>query len=128
MRRLSDPVLFTKAFGVAPATLKAADLLDPILNADTALFIDPVLLKRSKNKVIRAQAAPRLDAHLRDVMRVATLSRTPRDAAWRGAAKLLNLDEVPETCLGYGVSSTSGSDRSEKIRNQIVGTTCEILS
>lgn len=125
--RLSNPVLFTQEFSVPAAALNAADLLDPILNADTRLFVDPLLIPRSANSVIIRDAAPRLDKHLRNLMRMAALASDPSDPAWKGAMRLLNIDEVPETCLGFGVSTTSGSDRAQSIRHKIVSTAVQIM-
>ena len=46
MTRVQNPILFSAYFGVPPKTIAAAGLIDPFLDVDVPLFIDPVLLRR----------------------------------------------------------------------------------
>lgn len=91
MRKVVHPTLFSKLFNVSENALGAAELLDPILNWDSKLFIDPLLLTSSSNALIRENAHSLLRAHLQNVVRLLTASREQGDAAWRGASRLLNL-------------------------------------
>jgi len=45
MARVQNPTLFSAYFGVPPKTIVAAGLIDPFLDVDVPLFIDPVLLE-----------------------------------------------------------------------------------
>jgi hypothetical protein len=47
MAKISKPVLFSKYYKVRPTTLKSLGIFNPTLNADTPLFIDPMLLSGS---------------------------------------------------------------------------------
>ena len=46
MAKIRNPVRFSEHFGVAPAELKKLGVLDPTLNVDTKLFIDPFLIRK----------------------------------------------------------------------------------
>src|SRR4051794_13746078 len=54
MGKIRDPKLFSQEFGIDARKLSKLRLLDPILNADTKLFIDPVLLQSSSHKLIKS--------------------------------------------------------------------------
>lgn len=107
MAKTKNPVSFTERFGVPLVVLEAAGAFNPILNADSRLFIDPLLLESSA--IVEAQdAAKRLRKHFEDLLKVLSASKAPEDLAWRAARKLMQYREVAATCLGYG-RSTSGN-------------------
>jgi hypothetical protein len=56
MASFSNPLLFSTHFKVAAGELKNAGLIDPFLNVDTQLFIDPILLDKSATKIIKSDA------------------------------------------------------------------------
>lgn len=124
---LIHPVLFSSKFGIRPADLERAGILDPILNADTKLFIDPLLVRKSTNPIIKRHGRKALENGFKNVVELADLSATDGDAAFKGAVSALNLDERPETGLGYGGTSTRGSSRPVELRRRIVRTTIEIV-
>jgi hypothetical protein len=128
MARVKDPVLFSSYYGIAPAVLANAGLIDPFLNVDTQLFIDPILLEKSTNEVIRTEGAGAFHAHFENFVRLLVISQAECDAAWRGAQRLLNLREPPENGLGYGGSGRSGSSRPDEVRDAIVRTAKEIVT
>ena len=117
----------TQHFSISPSKMAKANLLDPILNSDTRLFIDPLLLSSSENKYISKQGYKLLRESFEKVVRLLDASRNEGDVAWRAAGKLLSLKERPETCLGYGGSSTGGSSRSEETREKVLRTATEII-
>jgi len=47
LSKITSAVRFSRHFGIDPARLAAVGVLDPTLNVDTALFIDPMLLEHS---------------------------------------------------------------------------------
>lgn len=127
-KSLVHPVLFSTHFGLPADALDSAGLLDPILNSDTKLFIDPLLLWKSRNADIVATGRDAVDAAFNDVIGLLDISAAEGDAAWKGAYRALNLDERPETSLGYGAAGTSGSSRPPKLRNAILRTAKEIIT
>lgn len=128
MAKLIQPVLFSQKFGLDPKLLDAAGLMDPILNSDTKLFIDPLLIGKSRNPVMRAEGMKLLRTSFQNVLELLEVSASEGDVAWRGAYKARNLHERSETGLGYGGASTSGADRPEWLRNNILRTAKEIIT
>lgn len=126
MATLIRPVLFSGHFGVAPQKLASKGLLDPILNADTKLFIDPLLLSTSTNKLIRTEAYEHLKRRFGEVLRLLIASKTRGDAAWKAAGRILDLRERSETGLGYGGSGVRGSSRPVQLREQVLATAKQI--
>jgi hypothetical protein len=101
MSKLSKPVRFSKHYGVSPDVLKKHGAFDPILNADTPLFIDAMLLRASKQPEMK-QADATWDVHFRDLVKLLAVATGPADAAYRAALRKLTFPEFKGTCLGYG--------------------------
>jgi hypothetical protein len=127
MGRLIRPLLFSEYFRLPRLHLEERGLLDPILNADTKLFIDPLLLRDSKNEIIKAHGLPLLRKRFTDIMRLTMASKALGDVAWRTAQRLMDLGGRREICLGFGGSSVSGSSRPDNLKNGILQTTKEIM-
>lgn len=128
MARVQNPTLFSTYFSIATSTLDAAGLIDPFVDVDTQLFIDPVLLEKSSNAAMAKDAIAAFRKHFGNFIRLITISGREGDAAWRGAEKLLDLREPPENGLGYGGSGRSGSSRPEEVRDAIMRTTKEVVT
>lgn len=128
MAKLIQPILFSQKFGFDPALLSKAGLLDPILNSDTKLFIDPLLIAKSRNATIRGEGLKLLRTSFQNVLELLEVSEKEGDVAWKGAYNALNLDERSETGLGYGGASTSGADRPQWLRLKILRTAKEIIT
>lgn len=126
--RIQDPILFSAYFGVPSDALDAAGLIDPFLDVDVPLFLDPVLLEKSSNKTINTTAIARFRKHFEILVRMLTISKAENDAAWKGARRQLDLREPPENGLGYGGSGRSGSSRPKEIREAILRTSKEIIT
>lgn len=127
MAKLVNPVLFSQRFGITRTDLDSAGLLDPVLNSDTKLFLDPLLLATSSNTLIVNEAFPLLKLRFGEIIALIAASRQSGDKAWRTAAQKLDLHECPETSLGYGGASTSGSSRPDAIKQKILSTAREIV-
>ena len=127
MSSIQNPVLFSTYFKLDPAELASAGLIDPFINVDTPLFIDPVLLAKSANDIIRTEAYEAFREHFSNLVRLLAICKNEGDAAWRGAQRLLNLHEPPENGLGYGGSGRSGSSRPNDVRDKILRTAKEIV-
>lgn len=128
MGRIQNPTLFSRYFKIRPSDLAAAGLIDPFLDVDMPLFIDPVLLEKSNNKFVSAAAIQRFRTHFGVLVRLLTISRAENDAPWKAARRQLDLREPPENGLGYGGSGRSGSSRPEDIRESILRTCKEIIT
>jgi len=114
------PISFAQHYGLKPLDLMRSNAFDPLLNADTALFIDPMLLPLSRSKEVADQAADLFQNHFSTVFRLLSVSKKPQDASWKAARRLLDYNEVPYTCLGYGTSSIRGSSMSAEKKENIL--------
>jgi hypothetical protein len=128
MARVQNPILLSAYFGVKPEVLTAAGLIDPFLDVDVPLFIDPVLLEKSDNTRIATNAISRFRKHFEILVRMLAISQAENDAAWKAARRQLDLSEPPENGLGYGGTGRSGSSRPEDIREAILRTSKEIVT
>ncbi|MBH5322183.1 hypothetical protein [Aurantiacibacter sediminis] len=127
MGKISDPNLFSAQFGLAAGTLEAAGLIDPFIEVDTPLFIDPLLLGKSAFPQISDDGLKEFKAHFARFVRLLALSKAPNDAPWKGARSMIDLSEPPANGLGYGTTGRSGSSRPAKIKNAIMRTASEVI-
>jgi hypothetical protein len=128
MARLQNPTLFSTYFQVSPKAITDAGLIDPFLDVDVPLFIDPILLEKSSNTIINTSAIERFRKHFEILVRLLSISRAENDVAWKAARRQLDLREPPENGLGYGRSGRSGSSRPDEIREAILRTSKEIIT
>jgi hypothetical protein len=127
MASIINPSLFSKHFGIDRQLLNDAGLIDPFIDVDTQLFIDPVLLEKSSNPEIATNAVERFRDHFTKFIRLVAISKQQGDVAWRNARRFLDLSEPPENGLGYGGSGRSGASRPIDVREAIMRTAKEIL-
>ena len=127
MAKVVSPILFSTAFGVTPKALSDAGLIDPFINVDTELFIDPVLLEKSQNATIRTEGFGQFKEHFTTFVRLLMISENRGDAPWKAAEQLLDLDEPPENGLGYSGSRRAGASRPDDIRTAIMRTANQII-
>ena len=128
MARVQDPTLFSAYFKVASQALATAGLIDPFVDVDMPLFIDPVLLAKSGHQSIATTSVERFRRHFEILVRMLAISKVEGDAAWKAARKQLDLSEPPENGLGYGGTNRSGNSRPEDIREAILRTSKEIIT
>jgi hypothetical protein len=126
MGKIKNPIRFSDEFGVSSASLTELGVLDPVINVDTRLFIDPLLLSGSKHPELR-DAAETYQNHFKQVIELLAATKEKDDAAWRTARKLLSFPEVKNTCLGYGASSVSGSGGGAYTTDAVMNTAKEIV-
>jgi hypothetical protein len=128
MAKLFRPRLFSQEFGINPATLQKAGLLDPFLNADTKLFVDPLLLRHSSTQLISGKGLATFRKRMKDIIDLLIATPTNSGPAWTSALKFLDLHERREACLGYGGRGTSGSSRPASLKARILTTAREIVN
>jgi hypothetical protein len=124
---ITNPIRFSDRFGFDSALLDAVGALDPSLNVDTGLFIDPMLLKSSQHPEMNRDAVTTYRAHFTTVIKLLAASQTPGDVGWRSALRLLSFPEIKGICLGYGSQSVSGSGSGSDMRGQLIVTAKQIV-
>lgn len=108
MAKLRRLVLFSRHFGIDPAHLAQVGAFDPFLNVDTNLFINPLLLARSRATQMEA-AWRRYLKWFEDLGSFLMQCQKEGDAHWTRAYERLHFPEPPSTCLGQTVGGTRGS-------------------
>ncbi len=107
MAIIKNPRKFTDHFGVPLAKFRQAGLLDPVLNADTQLFIDPLLLEKSNHPLIQGAGAEKFRNRFQKIYEL--LNHRPRtEVIERALDRLLQFQEIAGTCLGYTAGGVSG--------------------
>ena len=127
MAKIRDPKRFSDHYGVSAADLARLGVLDPTLNIDTRLFIDPLLLTESGHTEISGGARRTYERHFTRVIKFLQLTRGPSDVAWRAAQRLLSFPEIKWTCLGYGAQSVSGAGSGNEMTAQFIDTARQIV-
>lgn len=87
MGKLIHPVLFSQRFPVTPQDLETFGVFDPVLNSDTKLFVDPLLLSASEDSRMRTEAFGLLTARSEEIIRLLAASQRISDPAWIAASK-----------------------------------------
>lgn len=127
MGKLRDPVLLSAHYHVDPNALDSLGVFDPILNADTPLFIDPLLLEHSAAAEFANTSRAHFVSYFSTVIGLIAGSKTVGDAPWRAAEGKLRFPEVPHTCLGYGGATVRGSGGGTQQTAHLVRTAAEII-
>lgn len=127
MAKITNPIRFSTHFGIDPAAVARLGVLDPSLNVDTRLFIDPFLIPSSSHPEISGDGRATYEKHFRQIIALLAGSKTVNDAPWRSAKRLLQFPEVKWTCLGYGGQSVSGSGSGPFTTDGLVQTAKEIV-
>ena len=91
MRKTKDviknqPQYFSDYFNIDKAKLKELGVFDPILNFDTKVFVDPLLLKKSSNEIIR-NSAKTFDEFFITLLTLVKISKPEDDKAWNDAQR-----------------------------------------
>lgn len=127
MAKISNPLRFSTHFNVDPKKLAKLGVLDPTLNIDTKLFIDPFLVPSSKHPEIAKGGRSTYEKHFEFVIKLLAGSKKKDDAAWRNARRMMEFPELKFTCLGYGGQSVSGSGSGAFTTDGVMQTAREIV-
>lgn len=121
------PILFSEKFSVAAEELDKANLLDLYVDTDTPLFIDPLLIDKSANSILRTEGISQFREYFGKVVRLLSMAEKEGDPAWIGAERLLSLKEPAENGLGYSRSKRAGTSRPEEVRTQLLRTVKHVI-
>jgi hypothetical protein len=127
MGKIRQPKRFSAAFGIDKTKLRQEGVFDPILNADTPLFVDPLLLSKSSTLEFREAYEETYRPFFADILKLLRASRSMDDLPWKAALKRLSFHEIKGTCLGYGSGSISGSGWGTKLTTRLATTAKQIV-
>ncbi|MBI1650199.1 hypothetical protein [Hyphomicrobium sulfonivorans] len=127
MAKISNPVRFSAHFGIDEKVLAKRGVLNPTLNVDTKLFIDPFLIPLSAHPEMAKGGRKTYERHFETVIKLLAGSKQLGDTAWRNARRMMEFPEIKWTCLGYGGQSVSGSGSGAFTTNGVMQTAREIV-
>lgn len=127
MAKIRNPRSFAEHFGIDPAQLDALGIFNPVLNVDTKLFIDPVLLRSSRYVEISRGAEKSFRSYFEAIVKLLLASSQRGDIAWNAAQSRLQFPEIAATCLGYGASGIRGSAFGPALSARLIDTAKQIV-
>jgi len=121
-----QPIYFSDYFQIDKKKLNELGVFDPIINFDTALFVEPLLLKQSSSEIIK-NSTKTYSEYFLTVLRLLRASKVEGDMAWQGAKTLINFPEYKETCIGYAGISNGGSGLGREFNEKILHRAKEMI-
>ena len=118
---------FADYYGIDEAIFEATGALDPILDVDTRLFIDPALLRTTEIPEF-VDSYAEVTGYFADVVKVIKRIERPNDRMWREADSRLTFPEIGGLSIGYASKGTSGSGMGPKLRAQLLETARQVVS
>lgn len=115
------PTSLSKYLGIPNNTLESLGVFDPILDHDTRLFIDPLLLKHCKTPEFSSSYSD-LQARFLAIGKLLQHSKSKNDPFWKSAATKMSWHEVRGLCIGYSTGGTAGSGIGKGLRDRILTT------
>ena len=122
----NQPQYFSDHFNIDKARLQELGVFDPILNFDTKVFVDPLLLKKSSNEIIR-NSAKTFDDFFITLLNLVKISQQENDKPWREAKRRVKFPEYKYTCIGYGADSINGSGSGAWLNDKILQSAKDIV-
>jgi len=120
-------VSFASHFGLPGNWFNTNGVLNPTIDLDTPLFIDPLLLQYSKHEEFAECAFDAYVSHFEKVYKLLAASNEVEDKAWRSAAKMIRYGEINGTCLGYSAGSVRGRGFGKKLSNGFMESSKQII-
>ena len=76
------PTLFSEKVKLSAAAFDEFNLLDPYIETDTPLFIDPLLIAKSENGIVCTDGIQQFRNYFGNVVRLLAMSEKEGDPAW----------------------------------------------
>src|ERR1039458_9275817 len=106
---------------LAPSKFAATGAFDPVLNVDSLLFLDPLLLRKTRVPEFK-QSYAKLEARFKGIGKLLRHSKGPGDPYWRQAERLFVFPEVEGLCIGYSSKGTGGAGMGGGLRSTVLET------
>jgi hypothetical protein len=127
MGKISNPATIASEFGVSESKLESLGVVNVLLNTDTLLFIDPLLLEESIHSEISKDAFSSYKTRFETIIKLLGASDKEEDVPWRNAKRLFKFSEISWTCLGYG-TTVKGSGFGKDLIASTLDTASQIVS
>jgi len=120
------PKHFSDHFNLDKAKLNELGVFDPILNYDTKVFVEPLLLKDSSSSIIK-NSYQNFKKYFANLLILLQESKELGDKCWIAAKKMVDFHEYEYTCLGYSSADTEGRGSGIKFNDKILQSSIEII-
>lgn len=127
MGKIKNPATISSEFGIDMAVLDKLGVVNVLLNTDTLVFIDPLLLEGSAHKEISEGAYQSYRKRFEKIVKLLSVSKAVDDVPWRNAKRLFRFSEVSWTCLGYG-TTVKGSGFGKDLISSTLNTASQIVA
>lgn len=127
MGKIKNPATISSEFGIDADVLDKLGVVNVLLNTDTLVFIDPLLLEESAHKEISEGAYRAYKKRFETIIKLLAASKKVDDVPWRNAKKLLHFSEISWTCLGYG-TTVKGSGFGKDLISSTLDTASQIVA
>lgn len=117
---------FSTYLGVDKTLLNKLGIFDPILNMDTKVFVELLLLKSSSSKIIRDSYVT-YKKFFAALLLLLRNSKNAGDKCWRVAQKMVQFPEYQYTCIGYSSGNTEGRGSGIEFNDKIFQSAKEIV-
>ena len=117
---------FADHYGIPDEVYDATGALNPILDVDTRMFIDPAFLRITTTPEFKNSYQDVL-TYFDDVLRVVANINEVGDVFWKTADKRITFPEVQGLCIGYSAKSTGGSGMGRKLRAKLLQTILDVI-
>jgi len=124
---MHNPTHFSTYFKIPKEKLSELGIFDPVLNHDTKLFVDPLILKECKND-FQKEAFAVFNEFFTTLLKKLMFSKKEGDGGYTQAKRMISFPEYKETCIGYAGSSNKGSGAGDKINDIIFEGAREIVN
>ena len=123
------PILFSDYFNVDKKKLEESGVFNPILNCDTKLFVEPLLLKSSQSPIIKESYEVFINFFSELLLLIKSSKTTDEsDIHWREAKRRVKFPEYKSTCIGYGSGTTSGGGAGRELNEKILKNAKDIIA
>ena len=124
----SKPILFSEHFNIDKKRFEELGVFDPILNCDTKLFVEPLLLKSSHSSIIKESYEVFINFFAELLLLIKSSKTTDEsDIHWREAKRRVKFPEYKSTCIGYGSDTTDGGGAGRELSEKILKNAKDII-
>jgi hypothetical protein len=90
---------------IPPSKFANTGAFDPVLDVDSLLFLDPLLLRKTRVPEFKGSYA-KLEGRFKGIGKLLKHSKRAGDAFWRQAERKFAFPEVEGLCIGYSQKGT----------------------
>ena len=117
----------SRYFGLPATTLRKARVFNAFIGIDNKLFVDPILLQKTKTPEFK-DSRQKLETYFADAVTLLKASKQKDDVAWTSAGKRLVFHEEHATALGYANAGSHGNAIGPELGSRLLNRGHEIVT